>query len=108
MGGGFVTRPAKEFLLRLRCTNRYVYAVVKRSSDGHIVAEAASAEAALKEGLASTSDKVAAARVGEAVAERAAASGVSAVHWDRPHGTRFHGKVASLIDAMKAKGLPLC
>ena len=45
--------------------------------------------------------------MGELVAERAVAAGITGVSWERPHGKRFHGKIAALLDAMNAKGLPL-
>jgi large subunit ribosomal protein L18 len=49
----------------------------------------------------------AAAKVGELIAERAASSNVTAVHWARKQGQRYHGKIASLLQSMQAAGLPL-
>lgn len=45
--------------------------------------------------------------VGESLAQRAQAAGLSGVHWRRRHGEKFHGKRKALIDAMRAAGLPL-
>ena len=45
--------------------------------------------------------------VGELLAERALANSVSAVHWDKKRGQKFHGKIAAIIDAMQEAGLPL-
>ncbi len=50
-------------------------------------------------------DKTAAARrVGELVAERAKAAGVSAVVFDRG-GDKYHGRIAALADAARENGL---
>lgn len=51
--------------------------------------------------------QVAAAKVGELLAVRAAEKDVSEVHWIRKRGQRYHGKIASLIESMQAAGLPL-
>ena len=52
----------------------------------------------------SASNKAAARRVGEVIAERARAAGFETVVFDR--GTyRYHGKVKELADAARAKGL---
>jgi len=75
--------------------------------DGTVVVDACSWEKQAKEVLESTSDKVAAAKVGELLAVRAAEKDVSEVHWIRKRGQRYHGKIASLIESMQAAGLPL-
>lgn len=46
-------------------------------------------------------------RVGEVVAQRAREAGVDAVHWPRKHGQRYHGKIAAMIEALKAQGVKL-
>ena len=46
-------------------------------------------------------------RVGELLAERAAAAGIEGVSWKRKHGQRFHGRVATLINSMQESGLKL-
>jgi ribosomal protein L18 len=46
-------------------------------------------------------------RVGELLAERAAAAGIDGVSWQRKHGQKYHGRVASLITSMQDKGLKL-
>ncbi len=45
--------------------------------------------------------------VGKLLAERALAQKVKAVHWERKQGQRYHGKIAAVIESMKAAGLPL-
>ena len=49
----------------------------------------------------------ASARIGELLAERAKQAGVPAVHWQRKHGQRYHGKIRELLQSMNAAGLPL-
>jgi hypothetical protein len=51
--------------------------------------------------------QVAAAKVGELVAKRAAQKQVTQVAWIRKQGQRYHGKIAALIESMQASGLPL-
>ena len=45
--------------------------------------------------------------VGDALARRAKAANVDAVKWTRPYGKRFHGKIASLMEALKSGGVGL-
>ena len=105
--------------LRVHMSNKYVYAQIVRALDGHVVASAstierafpfaesdASASATTRE-MRSRSDKRAAAAVGDALARRAKAANVDAVKWTRPHGKRFHGKIASLMEALKSGGVGL-
>lgn len=51
--------------------------------------------------------QVAAAKVGQVLAQRAASSAIPAVHWDRKAGQRYHGKAAALLQSMQQAGLPL-
>jgi large subunit ribosomal protein L18 len=105
--------------LRVHVSNKYVYAQIVRALDGHVVASAstierafpfaesdASASATTRE-TRSRSDKRAAAAVGDALARRAKAANVDAVKWTRPYGKRFHGKIASLMEALKSGGVGL-
>ena len=105
--------------LRVHMSNKYVYAQIVRALDGHVVASAstierafpfaesdASASATTRE-TRSRSDKRAAAAVGDALARRAKAANVDAVKWTRPYGKRFHGKIASLMEALKSGGVGL-
>lgn len=98
---------SKPHHLKLFFSNRYCRAQIVRILDGTIVADACSWEPKAKEQLQSTSDKVAAAKVGELVARRAAQKQVTQVAWIRKQGQRYHGKIAALIESMQASGLPL-
>ncbi|MGL5826397.1 MAG: 50S ribosomal protein L18 [Nocardioides sp.] len=69
---------------------------------GHTLAYASTMEAGLR-GV--DGDKTAKAKkVGELVAERAKASGIEAVVFDRA-GNKYHGRVAALADGARAGGL---
>ena len=41
------------------------------------------------------------------VAQRAQQAGVDAVHWPRKRGQRYHGKIAAMIEALRAQGVKL-
>ena len=64
-------------------------------------------EKVLREALPNKADRHAASAVGAAVAARALAAQIPSVHWEKPKGKRFHGKLAALIHSMREAGLPL-
>ena len=69
---------------------------------GVTLAAASTLEESLKTG--STSNKDAATKVGQLIAERAKASGVTSVVFDRG-GFLYHGRVKALADAARDGGL---
>ncbi|HEX9733267.1 MAG TPA: 50S ribosomal protein L18 [Thermoanaerobaculia bacterium] len=84
---------------------RYVYAQVIDDLNGRTLAQANSAEADVRSGLAASPASVEAARaVGQAVAQRARDQGVESVVFDRG-GYVYHGRVKALADAAREKGL---
>lgn len=85
-------------------SEKHVYAQIVDDVAGHTIAAASTVEKDLKEKLASTSNKDAAAAVGELVAKRALDKGINTVVFDRG-GYIFHGKVAALADAAREAGL---
>ncbi|CAL8465042.1 g4577 [Coccomyxa elongata] len=100
-------RSPKPHILKLFLSNKYTYAQIIRKSDGNVLASASTIEKTLRKELPSTSDKPAAALVGKLLAERAQEAGVPAVHWERKHGQKYHGKVKELLTNMQEAGLPL-
>ena len=46
-------------------------------------------------------------RVGELLAQRAAAVDINSVSWNRKQGQKYHGRIASLITSMQESGLKL-
>ncbi len=86
-------------------STRYVYAQLINDDLGHTLAEASSREGDIaKKAEGSGSTRSAARLVGETVAERAKASGVDKVVFDRG-GYIYHGKVKELAEGARAKGL---
>jgi large subunit ribosomal protein L18 len=92
---GTATRPR---LIVTRST-RHLYAQVVDDVRGVTLVSASTY------GLEVDGDKTAAARrIGELVAERAKAAGVTAVVFDRG-GDKYHGRLAALADAARENGL---
>ena len=83
-------------------SNRHIVAQIVDDSSGKTLAAASTLEAGLKGGATGNSD--AAAKVGQLVAERATAKGVTRVVFDRG-GFQYHGRIAALADAAREKGL---
>ena len=83
---------------------RHVFVQIVDDSKGHTLASASTLEADLR---TSDDDKTAKARkVGELLAERAKAAGVSDVVFDRG-GNRYAGRVAAIADGAREGGLNL-
>jgi len=83
---------------------RHITAQVVDDGIGQTLASASTLEADLR---SANGDKTAKARkVGELVAERAKAAGVSAVVFDRG-GNKYHGRVAAVADGAREAGLSL-
>ncbi|MGH7609813.1 MAG: 50S ribosomal protein L18 [Candidatus Dormibacteria bacterium] len=80
---------------------RHVYAQVVDDSSGRTLVAAATTEPGLG---ARGCNRASAARVGQAVGERALAAGVAQVVFDRG-GYLYHGRVQALADAARAAGL---
>ena len=85
-------------------SNKHIYAQVIDDSAGRTLAAACSLEEALREAAAETRGAALAEKVGELIARRAIAAGVSAVFFDRG-GYRYHGQVKALADAAREAGL---
>ena len=85
-------------------SNKHISAQVIDDRSGRTLAAASTLEADLKDG--GTSNKGAATKVGQLVAERAKAAGVIKVVFDRG-GNLYHGRVAAVADAAREAGLEL-
>lgn len=85
-------------------SNKHIYAQVIDDAAGHTLAAASSRDKELRQTLRKGSDREAAQRVGELVARRAVAAGVSEIVFDRG-GYRYHGRVQALADGARAAGL---
>jgi large subunit ribosomal protein L18 len=88
--------------LSVNRTPRHIYAQVIAADGGHVLAQASTLDATLREGA--TGNVEAAKKVGALVAERAKAAGVSKVAFDRA-GFKYHGRIKALADAAREAGL---
>ena len=83
-------------------STRHLFVQVINDELGQTIASASTMEADFR---TSTDDKTAKSRaVGELIAKRATAAGVSSVVFDRA-GNQYHGRIAALADAARSNGL---
>jgi len=94
------------YRLCIHRTPRHTYAQVIAPDGSNVVASASTLEADVKAALKHTGNAEAAARIGQLIAERAKASGVEKVAFDRS-GFRYHGRVKALADAARENGLEI-
>ena len=85
-------------------TGQHLYAQLFTADGSKVLASASTVEAGVRGDLKSGKNKDAAAKVGQAIAERAKAAGVEKVAFDRS-GYRYHGRVKALADAAREGGL---
>ena len=83
-------------------TPRHIYAQVIAADGDKVLASASTLDKSLRAGTTGNVD--AAKAVGELIAERAKAAGVSQVAFDRS-GFKYHGRVKALADAAREGGL---
>ena len=81
---------------------RHIYAQIVDDTSGRTLASASSLDASLRE--AKGAKRESAKSVGALVAERARATGITRVAFDRG-GYAYHGRVASLADGAREGGL---
>jgi large subunit ribosomal protein L18 len=82
-------------------SNKHITAQVIDDRSGHTLAAASTTEPSIA-GNGGNVD--AATKIGELVAERAKAAGVSSVVFDRA-GNKYHGRIAALADGAREGGL---
>ena len=81
---------------------QHIYAQVIAADGGKVLASASTLDKDLREGATGNID--AAKKVGQLVAERAKAAGVTQVAFDRS-GFKYHGRIKALADAAREGGL---
>ncbi|MDP3330508.1 MAG: 50S ribosomal protein L18 [Methylococcaceae bacterium] len=90
--------------LSIHRTSQHIYAQII-SGDGKLtLASASTLQSEVKAMLSNTSNSNAAAHVGQLIAEKALAVGVSKVAFDRS-GFKYHGRVKALAEAAREAGL---
>ena len=99
-----VTGSASRPRLVINRSARHMFAQIVDDGAGRTLAAASTLDPAIR---TAEGDKTAKARkVGELLAQRAAAAGIEAVVFDRG-GYRYHGRVAALADGAREGGLQL-
>jgi len=83
-------------------SSQHIYAQVISADGAKVLASASTLDKELRSGATGNVD--AAKKVGQLVAERAKAAGVSQVAFDRS-GFKYHGRVKALADAAREGGL---
>tara|TARA_B100000749_G_scaffold263416_1_gene237027 strand:- start:468 stop:818 length:351 start_codon:yes stop_codon:yes gene_type:complete len=83
-------------------TPRHIYAQIISANGATVLATASTVEADLRSDT--TGNVNAATKVGQLIAERAKAAGISKVAFDRS-GFKYHGRVKALADAARESGL---
>jgi large subunit ribosomal protein L18 len=82
----------------------HIYAQVIDDTQGHTLASASTLESDVKKAIDGKNKSEAAKIVGQTVASRAQAAGVSKVVFDRG-GNRYHGRVKALAEGAREAGL---
>jgi large subunit ribosomal protein L18 len=100
----FKIRELGAHRLSVHRTAQHIYAQIIAPGAGTTIAAASTVEKSVVEGLKGTGNAEAAKKVGQLIAERAKAAGITAVAFDRS-GFRFHGRVKALADAAREAGL---
>jgi large subunit ribosomal protein L18 len=83
-------------------TPRHIYVQVISGDGNKVITSASTVEKSLS--LVATGNIAAAESIGELIAERAKAAGISKVAFDRS-GFKYHGRVKALADAARDAGL---
>ena len=96
-------RELRALRLSVHRTSQHIYAQIF-DRDSKVLAVASTVQKAVSEGLKGTSNAVAAAAVGKAIAEKAKAAGITVVAFDRS-GYKYHGRVKALAEAAREHGL---
>ncbi len=85
-------------------TGQHLYAQLFTADGSKVLAAASTLESGVKDGLKGTKNVQAAAKVGQAIAEKAKAAGIEKVAFDRS-GYRYHGRIKALAEAAREGGL---
>jgi large subunit ribosomal protein L18 len=87
-------------------TPKHIYAQVIEPNGSVVVASASTLEKEIKNSIKYTGNIDAAVAVGKSIAERAKASGVDSVAFDRS-GFKYHGRIKAVADSARENGLQL-
>ena len=90
--------------LTVHRTPRHIYAQLIAADGAHVLASASTVAKDVRGEVKNGGNVEAATAVGRAIAERAAAAGVTEVAFDRA-GFKYHGRVKALADSAREHGL---
>ena len=90
--------------LSISRSHKHIGCQVIDDDQGKTLCAISTLDAGLREQLKYGGNKAAAQAIGKAIAEKAIASGIKQVCFDRGH-LRYHGRVAALADAAREAGL---
>ncbi len=96
-----ITGDAQRPRLSIYRSLRHMYAQLIDDERGLTLVSASTVTESITDG---TGNKVAAAKVGEALAKKATELGIRQVRFDR-NGTRYHGRVKAFADSAREAGL---
>ena len=85
-------------------SERHMYAQLIDDEQGRTLASASTLDKELREAIKELDPTACATKVGEQIAQRAQAQGISSVAFDRG-GRRYTGRVAALADGARSQGL---
>lgn len=94
------------YRLCIHKTPAHIYAQIIAPNGSEVVASAATVEKSVKAELKSTGNIAGAKIVGQLIAERAKASGIEQVAFDRS-GFKYHGRVKAVAEAARENGLQI-
>lgn len=97
-------RRLEKTRLSVHRTPRHIYAQVMEHDGSRVLASASTIDKDVKADLKNGGNVEAAKLVGQRLAEKAKAAGITAVAFDRS-GFRYHGRVKALADAAREAGL---
>ena len=90
--------------LSVHRTPRHIYAQIIAPDASNTVVSASTVEKEVASALEGTGNVEAAKKIGQLIAERAKAAGITAVAFDRA-GFKYHGRIKALADAAREAGL---
>ena len=90
--------------LAVHRTPRHIYAQIIAPNASQTLVCASTVEKEVAESLKATGNVDAAKKVGQLIAERAKAAGITTVAFDRA-GFKYHGRIQALADAAREAGL---
>ena len=85
-------------------TPRHIYAQILDASGGKVIASASTLEPEVRKETRNGGNVTAARLIGRRIAEKAKASGITRVAFDRS-GFKYHGRVKALADSARENGL---